>query len=185
MDKMELRRAALIRQLAEFVLANGLGQASLRPMARAAGTSDRMLLYYFRDKAELLEAVLGAIVAELYAEIEAVLPGEDRLQPCEVFERLGSLVARAGLQPYMRLWSELSAAAGRGEAPVAPIAERIAEGFAAFAEARLDVADPDERRELAALLLVQIDGAALLEPFAGGAYSRAAHRAIVRLLTSM
>jgi hypothetical protein len=85
----------------------------------------------------------------------------------------------------MRLWSELSAAAGRGEAPVAPIAERIAEGFAAFAEARLDVADPAERRELAALLLVQIDGAALLEPFAGGSYSQAAHRAMARLLTSM
>lgn len=185
MDKIASRRAALIKQLAAFVLANGLGQASLRPMARAAGTSDRMLLYYFRDKAELLEAVLGAIVAELYSEIAAVLPGKERLPPRELFERLGRLVAGARLQPYMRLWSELSAAAGRGEAPVAPIAERIAEGFAAFAEARLDVADPDERCELAALLLVQIDGAALLEPFAGGSYSQAAHRAMARLLTSM
>ena len=44
------KRAALIDKLADHVLADGLLHASLRPLAKAVGTSDRMLLYYFKDK---------------------------------------------------------------------------------------------------------------------------------------
>jgi AcrR family transcriptional regulator len=44
------RLSLLLDRLADYVLAHGLTASSLRPLARAAGTSDRMLLYYFADK---------------------------------------------------------------------------------------------------------------------------------------
>ena len=47
--------------LAGFILAHGLAAASLRPMAKAAGTSDRMIVYHFGDKAGAIEAGLARI----------------------------------------------------------------------------------------------------------------------------
>ena len=48
------RREAAIERMADHVLSEGLAAGTLRPLAAAAGTSDRMLLYYFADKDELL-----------------------------------------------------------------------------------------------------------------------------------
>ena len=56
---------ALIEKLADHMLAHGLIGSSLRPLAKAAGTSDRMLLYYFRDKEELLAATSQLIAARM------------------------------------------------------------------------------------------------------------------------
>ena len=53
------RREAAIERMADYVLSEGLGAATLRPLAAAAGTSDRMLLYYFADKDELLDRHAG------------------------------------------------------------------------------------------------------------------------------
>ena len=50
MTKKKPNRQALLADLAEHVLKNGLNNASLRPMAKAAGTSDRMLIYHFGSK---------------------------------------------------------------------------------------------------------------------------------------
>lgn len=63
--KPETRRAEIIERLTDHVLAHGLSASSLRPLAKAAGTSDRMLLYYFKDKAEIISAVLQLISARL------------------------------------------------------------------------------------------------------------------------
>lgn len=184
MNKHREQREELVKKLSAHVLAEGLGAASLRRMAAAAGTSDRMLLYYFRDKADLLEAVLSAGAGSLGESLDAALPGPGPFAPTELFARLGELAASPQMRPFMRLWSEMSAAAGRGEQPISDIAERIAAGFAAWGEARLAVEDPEERAELAALLLVLIDGGALLEPLAGGNHTRRAQAAIAKLLAT-
>ncbi|MEM7525681.1 MAG: TetR family transcriptional regulator, partial [Pseudomonadota bacterium] len=59
------KREALLDALADAVLANGLDAASLRPLAKAVGTSDRMLLYYFADKTALLTATFDRVLARL------------------------------------------------------------------------------------------------------------------------
>ena len=57
--------------MADFVLANGLGAASLRPLAASAGISDRMLLYYFKDKPAVMAAILQCLVDRLTALLAA------------------------------------------------------------------------------------------------------------------
>ena len=56
MTKPDSRRTEIVERLADHVLAHGLSASSLRPLAKAAGTSDRMLLYYFADKSEMMTA---------------------------------------------------------------------------------------------------------------------------------
>ena len=53
-----MSRETLLPLLAAYVLENGLADVSLRPLAKAAGTSDRMLLYHFGSKEELVAALL-------------------------------------------------------------------------------------------------------------------------------
>ncbi|MCA3750444.1 MAG: TetR family transcriptional regulator, partial [Phenylobacterium sp.] len=48
------QRQVVTERLAGHLLASGLSRTSVRQLAAAAQVSDRMLLYYFRDKAEAL-----------------------------------------------------------------------------------------------------------------------------------
>jgi AcrR family transcriptional regulator len=52
------RRTELADQALNYVLLNGLIGLSLRPLAAALGTSDRMLIYHFTSKERLVEAIL-------------------------------------------------------------------------------------------------------------------------------
>lgn len=52
------RREALAEAATDYVLDHGIIGLSLRPLAAALGTSDRMLLYHFRDKDDLVATVL-------------------------------------------------------------------------------------------------------------------------------
>lgn len=65
------RRAELTEAALAYVLANGLIGLSLRPLAARLGTSDRMLIYHFRDKAGLIAEVLGLANRGLAESISA------------------------------------------------------------------------------------------------------------------
>lgn len=53
------RRAELTEQALAYVLEHGLIGLSLRPLAAALGTSDRMLIYHFGSKEQLVRDVLA------------------------------------------------------------------------------------------------------------------------------
>ena len=59
------QRERVVERLSGHLLATGLAQVSLRQLATAAGVSDRMLLYYFDDKAEVLSASLQRIAGQM------------------------------------------------------------------------------------------------------------------------
>ncbi len=52
------RRVELLNAVTEYVLEHGLADLSLRPLARAVGTSARILLYHFGSKETLIASVL-------------------------------------------------------------------------------------------------------------------------------
>ncbi|TDU80555.1 TetR/AcrR family transcriptional regulator [Streptomyces sp. KS 21] len=54
----QAKRDHLLRQVRAYVVENGLANLSLRPLAKALGTSDRMLLYYFGSKEQLVAQAL-------------------------------------------------------------------------------------------------------------------------------
>ena len=55
------RRQVLAEGATDYVLEHGLLDLSLRPLAAALGTSDRMLLYHFGDKLNLVATILRAL----------------------------------------------------------------------------------------------------------------------------
>ena len=75
MSIREDRREAAIERMADHLLAEGLGAATLRPLAAAAGTSDRMLLYYFTDKDERHRHLLARIAARMIVQLDSAIRG--------------------------------------------------------------------------------------------------------------
>jgi AcrR family transcriptional regulator len=158
----ELKRSAIIDRLADHVLAHGLVASSLRPLAKAAGTSDRMLLYYFADKAEIISATLARI-AERMTNALAVHTAPKPLPLDALIAHLSAIVLRAEFWPYMCVWLELASRAGRDDPDYTQVAAQIGEGFLAWGAMQLDAPDDEARARDAARLLVVIEGMVLVK----------------------
>lgn len=166
-NKTEARRTVIVERLADHVLAHGLVAASLRPLAKAAGTSDRMLLYYFSDKTEIIAATLQHI-AERMVTLLSARTSPEPLPLGELITHLSSVVLDDLFWPYMCVWLELASRAGRSDPLYAPIAMQIGSGFLAWGEAQLSCPDPASRARDAARLLVTIEGMVLVKAIGMG-----------------
>ena len=155
-------RSRTIERLSVHLLATGLGQTSLRQLAAAAGTSDRMLLYYFADKSEVLQATLAAIAQGMNEQLAVAMPEDAALQPAELIGRALAITSSGAFRPYMHLWIEIVAAAARQEEPFAGIAKAISSGFLHWIEVRLAPDITVDRKHMAALVFSIIDGFTLL-----------------------
>ena len=156
------RRSALLDRLADYVLAEGISAASLRRLARAADTSDRMLLYYFTDKADVIAATLDHVSARLVTRLEertARVP----LPLDRLCRDLARILFTDDMWPFMRLWLEIAALAGRGDPVYRDLGERLGRGFLDWGAAQLDSPDPEARAADAARLFVMMEGTLLLK----------------------
>lgn len=161
------QRERVIGDLAAHLLRNGLAQASLRQLAAAAGVSDRMLLYYFTDKTEVLALALRTVADDMAAGMGQAIPPGTRLGPNSFLAATARHVVGGPFRPYMRLWIEIVAAAARGEPPFVEIAAGITGGFLDWIESRLDPAVTPDPKGAAALILATLDGLALVDICSG------------------
>ncbi|MEU1409120.1 TetR/AcrR family transcriptional regulator [Streptomyces sp. NPDC005728] len=92
------KRRDLLNQVREYVTRNGLADLSLRPLARALGTSDRMLLYYFGTKERMI------------AEALALYERRPLLRARTLLDTFGAPTDPAGLRRFMEnVWRQFSA----------------------------------------------------------------------------
>lgn len=131
-------------------------------MAKAVGTSDRMLLYYFEDKNTLIAAALGCIARRMTGLLDAQRPAE-RLSLERLRATLASMLLDDALWPYMRLWLGIAARAAHGDPLYREIGEAIGRGFLAWGAEQLDSESDAQRECEAAQLLIAIEGMVLLK----------------------
>ena len=155
------KRRSLIGRIADHLLTQGLAGASLRPMAAAAGTSDRLLLFYFPDREAVLGAALEEVAGRMSAGLAALVP--EPLAYSDLLRTLRTALRGPDLAPYMHLWLEVAARGARGEQPCRTIGEAIGRGFLAWAAERLRTDGEAASDAQAALLLATLDGLALLD----------------------
>ncbi|HJV43972.1 TetR family transcriptional regulator, partial [Caulobacter sp.] len=154
--KSQAKRAALTGRIADVMLAEGLAGIPLRDLAARLGTSDRMLLYYFEDKAELVQAAVAALAGRLDKVLETSRVS-GRRPPAQVMRDTAAFLALPDLRPFRAVWADILARGGRGETPFAAIARAQIEGAIASLEEQLDLADAAERRRVAAAILAAIE----------------------------
>jgi AcrR family transcriptional regulator len=154
---MAFDRQAALARMAAHVLDHGLQTATLRPLAAAAGTSDRMLIYHFGSRDALLGEVLGHLTADLGARLAAGLGTATSLGSTVFLSRVWAVASAPALRPYMRIWLELAAVASREQGARLDLARGIVDFFLGWVRARL--VRPDD----AELVLVLFEGLLVLQ----------------------
>lgn len=162
------RKTELVQALTDHVLAHGLGGASLRPLAAAVGTSDRMLLYYFPDKPALIAAILEEVAGRMQTML-AAKQVELPVAPDVLEARLLPLVLDPAVWPFMQLWLEMAALAARGDETCARVGGAIARGFLDWLVVQLAIEPRTARENAAVRLLATIEGGVLLKSLGLGA----------------
>jgi AcrR family transcriptional regulator len=149
-----------LARMADHVLAHGLHDATLRPLARAAGTSDRMLVYRYGSKDGLIAALLDHLAGRLTAMLEAAsLPAA--ATPESLAGALMAAMRAPAVRPYLALWLEVVAGAARGSPAHRGTAARILTHFHGWIVARLPPGTA-EPAAVAAALLQRIEGSLVI-----------------------
>ncbi|MEM6909610.1 MAG: TetR/AcrR family transcriptional regulator [Pseudomonadota bacterium] len=141
--KAGLSRETLLPLLASHVLKHGLGGASLRPLAKAAGTSDRMLIYHFGNKEQLIIDLLEYIAGIYAAALEAALGSERAATRQECLARILAEGRTPAMQSFLVLWWEIVAGSARGLPGYREAAEQMMTKQLAWLETQMPADDPD------------------------------------------
>ena len=145
------RRDTALELIVDYVLAHGLSNANLRALADAVGTSDRMLLYYFKDKNDLMLAAFERIVERQSALLDTILP-EGR-QPFEVLlAQMWKILKARDYAPYMRIWYDALGRASQGEEIYRTMASRVIDIWFKWFEPRSSAPLATRREEIAAVI---------------------------------
>ena len=151
-------REALLHALADHVLDHGLNTASLRPMAAAAGTSDRMLIYHFGSKEGLIAAILRHLAARMRAGLTAALPPGPFAHEDDLLAALIALLRSPPFRPYVRVWFDIVSAAAQGQVAHRDAGQDILNLFCDWIAARHPGGSPAAPR-----LLALVEGVLLME----------------------
>lgn len=160
--KAQGRRVMLTRKIADILLADGVAQAPLRELGARMGVSDRVLLYYFRDKADLIEASLSEVIARFGAILDPLQP-PGRHPAADVLRTSSQLLSLPALVPFMQVWADIVARGARGEEPFRTIARSVVQGSLASMELRLAIEDAKTRTAAAAAILAIVEGVWTIE----------------------
>jgi AcrR family transcriptional regulator len=145
------RREELARAATDYVLEHGLVGLSLRPLAARLGTSDRMLLYHFASKDDLVAAVLRVANDRSVAEVRA-LPAAPGVRAAVL--ALWAAVTSPRLSACQRMYVEAAALGLFGREPYASVVrEANRDWVAAVAELLVASGTTRERAPRAVALL--------------------------------
>lgn len=150
------RREAWTRAATDYVLQEGLIGLSLRPLAASLGTSDRMLLYHFGTKDDLVAAILRESNERSMAYV-ADLPASADLRTA--VHDLWSAWGSPPLEPCTRVYIEAAALGLLGREPYATVVREANDRWTACLVTHLTRSGVD--RPLAERLVTIIDAAFL------------------------
>lgn len=102
----EAHRTELLDKAVDYVCRHGLSQLSLRPLAKALGTSPRNLLYYFGSKDDLVVEIIRRARARQQATMANLKLSAD-LPPGQVTRILWRQWTDPKRLPLMRLFFEI------------------------------------------------------------------------------
>jgi AcrR family transcriptional regulator len=172
------KRRDLLDRVREYMIRNGLVDLSLRPLARALGTSDRMLLYYFGTKERMVAEALALDERRPLLRARSLLGAVDAdrdpawLRGCmrEVWQRLSAPGLRAALPLYLEIMVTGLLRPDR-YGPV--MRDTLTEWKGLFASAFCEMGLPEARARTEAVLLVDACAGLVVGALADGDWDQA------------
>ncbi len=161
MEKTETRRRVILEKIADHLLEQGMKGSSIRPLAAAAGISDRMLLHYFENKEEVMTGALHLIAQRMVTLLESARSAPMPFDTLML--HLAAMLTDPNIRPFLRLWLELAALSASNEVAYYQIARQLGDYFYEWLAGELLVGKEEERSSLAALAFVTIEGVVFLD----------------------
>jgi AcrR family transcriptional regulator len=121
---METRKQQLVDAAIDYLLAHGLADLSLRPLATGIGTSARLLIYHFESKEGMLAEVLEAMQSRLRVSFIAMTRAPARPGGEPLIMTFWKWATSRKQLPYLKLSYELQILAARNPAAYAKYLKR-------------------------------------------------------------
>ena len=167
MGKSVKIKTALLHKMAEHVLSHGLNSASLRPLAMAARTSDRMLIYHFGSKDALIADLLLHLAVDLKTRLDSALPPVRAASNGRYLEDVVGLLRKSPFNRYMRVWLDIVSTASNGSQSHKAIGQKMIEGYLEWLGSRLPVGSADPDATLAVVFTI-IEGVLVMDAVGQG-----------------
>jgi AcrR family transcriptional regulator len=182
----EERRRQLTAGACEYLLRVGVSAADLGEMASELGTSPRMLVHHFGSKNRLIAAAVEEAREQQRQMFRDWFDERQERSLASLVQALWELMQAPEAQPYLRLFAEVYALAGRQPDRFGSFSSRAAVHDwlpRLESELRAGGADDEEARALATLVLA-VQRGLLLDALGTGEHDRvrAANDALLRLL---
>lgn len=158
--KAEILDGALVAAFDE-----GISQLTFGRLAKRLGVSDRVIVYYFPTKDDLISEVLAAVGLRLQATLAPTLssPSADHR---EFVRSAWPVVAVEEADPVFRLFFEAAGLAAAGREPYRTLVTPLIGAWIAWAGEFVTGTAAHRRREAAAAIAV-LDGLLLIRQLAG------------------
>jgi AcrR family transcriptional regulator len=157
MTKRKNPKDSWLDKMADHVLQHGLEAASLRPLAKAAGTSDRMLIYYFVDKTGLITDILQRIAARLI-QLMAERGAQEPLPYAACLQRTVSILSADIFAPYLRLFLSIASLSALGNPLYRALGEQLGRAYFEWAKTQVARSTDTQHAHEAAKLLQRAEG---------------------------
>ena len=153
-----IKKEEIIQCVAQHLVTRGFEESGIRALAASAGVSDRMLMYYFETKEELIAQALLLLAEGMNASLDQLIP-QRRASARQIVEALTASDNQNDLQrSVLMLWFEIVGLAIRGAEPYRSTAKQILEGYEQWIGNKL----PPDQSHRAHELLAQIEGQIML-----------------------
>lgn len=154
----------------------GVSQLSFGRVGRRIGVSDRVVVYYFATKPELVGAVLGRVGEALRATLTATFEGTFDDHRAFLSAAWPVLTAPEADPVFALFFESLGLAAG-GHAPYDAVVPELVAGWVAWAADSFE-GPPARRRREAEAAVALVDGLLLLRAMLGNASAARAAEAL-------
>ena len=114
--KIVERRTELLEKIVDVLLAEGISELSLRPLANSVGTSARLLIYHFGSKEKLLADALEQVRQRVEASLRSLAAKEGALSLDQFLLLFWRWAMRKPNQRYFRLLFEIDGLAMQNRA---------------------------------------------------------------------
>lgn len=160
----------------QTAFADGLTRLTYGRVAKRLEIDDRIVVYYFPTKDDLIREVLSAMGSELRDALAPAFTARAN-DHIELLKAAWPVLATDRSDPFFSLFFEAEGLAAAGHEPYRTVVPQLVEGWIAWTSDLVD-GDADRRRAEAEAAMAIVDGLLLLRQIAGPEAAQRAARVI-------
>ena len=156
----------------------GMAGLTFARVGERLGASDRMVVYYFPTKTDLITAVAMRLGAELQSLLESAF-GDRPRDASELLAVAWPVLATKRSDRIFSLFFEMIGMASAGHSPYTELVGSLMNGWADWLADRVKGSRADIRRQRALAIMARIDGLLMMRRTMGAAAANSAARDIL------